>query len=64
MNTIVGMVAVAFVAAIGLCEGRDDGNTDFTSEEVDAIVARHNYHRANTKPTAANMLKMVRIDIQ
>ncbi len=63
MNSIVKIFAVAFVAAIGLCEGRDDGYTDFTSKEVDAIVARHNYHRANTKPTAANMLEMVRITI-
>ena len=36
-----------------------NGYTDFSQDEIDAIVARHNYHRANTNPSAANMLEMV-----
>ena len=44
---------------IRLEKRRDDGYTDFSPEEVDAIVARHNYHRANTTPSAANMLELV-----
>ena len=68
MDGLLKLVVVAqFIAfsfafydpEIRLEKRRDDGYTDFSPEEVDAIVARHNYHRANTKPSAANMLEMV-----
>ena len=36
------------------------GNTDFNEDEAEAIVERHNYHRANTKWSASNMRHMVR----
>ena len=56
--------SVAFYAPEIRFEKRrsSDGYTDFSPEEVDAIVARHNYHRANTKPSAANMLEMVSLN--
>ena len=39
------------------------GYTDFSDDEAEAIVERHNYHRANTKWSASNMRYMVRIFI-
>ena len=39
------------------------GYTDFSDEEAEAIVERHNYHRANTKWPASNMRYMVRFCI-
>ena len=68
MNSLLKLIVltqfVAFSLAsydpeIRLEKRRDDGYTNFSPEEVDAIVERHNYHRANTKPSAANMLEMV-----
>ena len=61
MNAIVGIVALAVVAGIGLCDIPVDGYTDFSSWDVSKILDRHNYHRARTEPSPANMLKLVRI---
>ena len=40
--------------------GQGRGYTEFSDEEAEAIVQRHNFHRSNTKPSASNMKHMVR----
>ncbi|XP_070574622.1 GLIPR1-like protein 1 [Ptychodera flava] len=38
--------------------GRAKRSTDFTSDEISTMLARHNYHRTNVNPTAADMKYM------
>ncbi|XP_070554915.1 GLIPR1-like protein 1 isoform X2 [Ptychodera flava] len=38
--------------------GRAKRSSDFTSNEISTMLARHNYHRTNVNPTAANMKYM------
>ena len=40
--------------------GQGRGNTDFSDEEAEAIVERHNSYRSKTNPSASNMKHMVR----
>ena len=42
-----------------LNNGISTGYTDFSNDDIDDIVRQHNLHRANTKPSAADMKHMV-----
>ena len=64
LKLVIVVQFIAFTLAFNDPEVRlekknSNGYTDFSQEEIDKIVDRHNYHRANTQPSAANMLELV-----
>ena len=58
-RAVVMILQLSFV----VIKGQDIGNTKYSARDAADIVERHNYFRSNTKPSASNMRRMVRIII-